>query len=163
MGAGRHGAQRSSIQIRNTAIVPNASVRRTHVLQMLPKKLKFPVVRRMPLQPKSEKKLYRAGDTPRSPVKVRAVFFFVWVVLFFRREGDGGSILGVNYSVGLGGSRSSGGMRRVAIGRSIALDVIAARAPPNPPERNEKRSWLESPPEDVTPNARWRGTLVRQC
>lgn len=58
--SGRHRAQRSSIQIRNTAIIPNKSVRRSHVLQMLPKKIKFPVVRRLPMQAKSEKKLYRA-------------------------------------------------------------------------------------------------------
>jgi len=58
--SGRHRAQSAAIQIRNTAVIPDAAVRRPHVLQMLPKKLKFPVIRRTPLQPKSEKKLYRA-------------------------------------------------------------------------------------------------------
>ena len=57
---GRHRAQASSIQILKTAVVPASAIRRNHVLQMLPKGLKFPVVRRLPLIAKGEKKLFRA-------------------------------------------------------------------------------------------------------
>merc|ERR1712039_489127 len=40
--AGRHRAQQSAIQILRTAVIPNKVVRRSHVLQMLPKTVKFP-------------------------------------------------------------------------------------------------------------------------
>merc|ERR1711862_281079 len=58
--AGRHRAAASSIQILRTAIIPDSAVRRTHVSQMLGKKVKFPVVRKLPLQPRTEKTLLRA-------------------------------------------------------------------------------------------------------
>lgn len=58
--AGRHRAQAGAIQILKTAVIPNSAVRRPHVLQMLPKRVKFPVVRKMPLVPKAEKQLLRA-------------------------------------------------------------------------------------------------------
>merc|ERR1712083_588895 len=59
--AGRHRAQQSSIQILRTAVLDNKDCRRPHVQQMLSKKVKFPVVRKQPLQPRGEKKLVRAG------------------------------------------------------------------------------------------------------
>merc|ERR1719162_2804380 len=58
--SGRHRAQASSIQILKTCVVPKDSIRRPHVLQMLPANIKFPVVRRMPMAPKSERKIFRA-------------------------------------------------------------------------------------------------------
>jgi len=58
--AGRHRAQASSIQILKTAIVSKDQVRRAHVQQMLPQNLKFPNVRRMPLIPKTQRKIFRA-------------------------------------------------------------------------------------------------------
>jgi len=58
--AGRHRAQASSIQVLKTAVIPRAAIRRPHVNQMLPLNLKFPMVRRMPLIPKGEKKTFRA-------------------------------------------------------------------------------------------------------
>merc|ERR1712070_1039247 len=59
--AGRHRAQAASIQILKTAIIPKASIRRPHVAQMLPQNLKFPMVRRMHLIPKGERKIFRAS------------------------------------------------------------------------------------------------------
>jgi large subunit ribosomal protein L18Ae len=59
--AGRHRAQASAIQILKTTIVPNEKVRRPHVLQMLKKTVKFPVVRKLPMNPKGERKLVRAS------------------------------------------------------------------------------------------------------
>jgi len=59
--AGRHRAQAASIQILKTAIIPRASIRRAHVAQMLPQNIKYPVVRRQPLVPKGERKLFRAN------------------------------------------------------------------------------------------------------
>merc|ERR1712187_248327 len=58
--SGRHRAQASSIQILKTAVVPKDAIRRPHITQMLPANTKFPVVRRMPMIPKGEKKLFRA-------------------------------------------------------------------------------------------------------
>merc|ERR1719437_263225 len=58
--AGRHRAQASSIQILKTAVIPKEAIRRPHVLQMLPANVKFPVVRKMPLIPKTERKIFRA-------------------------------------------------------------------------------------------------------
>jgi len=58
--AGRHRAQASSIQILKTAIVSKEQIRRSHVLQMLPQNLKYPNVRRMPLIPKTQRKIFRA-------------------------------------------------------------------------------------------------------
>lgn len=59
--AGRHRAQAGSIQIIKTCTITDPEkIRRSHVLQMLDPKLKFPVVRRMPLVKKSMKKTFRA-------------------------------------------------------------------------------------------------------
>lgn len=58
--AGRHRAQQASIQILKTAVVKEHKIRRPHVLQMLPKNLKYPVVRRTPLIPKSERQIFRS-------------------------------------------------------------------------------------------------------
>jgi len=59
--AGRHRAQASSIQIIKTCTIQDKeAVRRSHVLQMLNDKIRFPVVRRMPLVKKSMKKIFRA-------------------------------------------------------------------------------------------------------
>jgi len=58
--AGRHRAEASSIQILKTGIIANKDVRRSHILQMLPKTVRFPTVRRTPLNPKSVKKTFLA-------------------------------------------------------------------------------------------------------
>jgi len=58
--AGRHRAQAGALQILKSAVIPNSAVRRPHVLQMLSKKVKFPVVRKMPLVPKAQRSLLRA-------------------------------------------------------------------------------------------------------
>jgi len=47
--AGRHRAQQSAIQILRTARLDKSALRRSHVLQMQSKKLKFPMVRRTPM------------------------------------------------------------------------------------------------------------------
>ena len=52
--AGRHRGQAESITIMKTAIIPAEKVRRDHVKQMLNSKLKYPVVRKLPMP---EKKL----------------------------------------------------------------------------------------------------------
>lgn len=57
--SGRHRAQAASIQIKKTCEVANSNLRRDHAKQMIGKKLRFPVVRKMPMQPKTEKKLLR--------------------------------------------------------------------------------------------------------
>ena len=59
--SGRHRAQAESIQILKTAILKPDQIRRTHVLQMLPKTVKYPVVRRMPLEPKKLRQTFRAN------------------------------------------------------------------------------------------------------
>ena len=57
---GRRAPTAESIQILRTAVIEKDAVRRPHVLQMLDDKVKFPVVRKMPLVPKKEQKLFRA-------------------------------------------------------------------------------------------------------
>merc|ERR1719156_458894 len=52
--SGRHRGQAESITIMKTAIIPAEKVKREHVKQMLNSKLKFPVVRKLPMP---EKKL----------------------------------------------------------------------------------------------------------
>jgi ATP synthase F1 epsilon subunit len=43
-----------------TAVISKDACRRPHVIQMLSDQVKFPVVRRLPLVPKKEQKLFRA-------------------------------------------------------------------------------------------------------
>merc|ERR1712176_1382693 len=47
--AGRHRAAPGTIQIIDTATVPAAKCRRDHVTEMHNSKLKFPIIRKMPL------------------------------------------------------------------------------------------------------------------
>merc|ERR1712232_1517425 len=47
--AGRHRAQPGAIQIINSAVLPASKCRRDHVTEMHNAKMKFPVVRKMPL------------------------------------------------------------------------------------------------------------------
>merc|ERR1712007_233215 len=47
--AGRHRAKPGAIQIINSAVIPANKCRRDHVLEMHNSKLKFPIVRKLPL------------------------------------------------------------------------------------------------------------------
>eukprot|EP00927_Polykrikos_kofoidii_P055092 TRINITY_DN493_c0_g2_i1.p1 TRINITY_DN493_c0_g2~~TRINITY_DN493_c0_g2_i1.p1 ORF type:complete len:188 (-),score=34.23 TRINITY_DN493_c0_g2_i1:94-657(-) len=58
--AGRHRAQPGSIQIINTAILPASKCRRDHVIEMHNSKLKFPVIRKMPLVTKKYRSIFNA-------------------------------------------------------------------------------------------------------
>jgi len=58
--AGRHRAEASSIQILKTGIIADKDCRRNHIVQMTPKNLKFPVVRRTPISHKIVKKTFNA-------------------------------------------------------------------------------------------------------
>merc|ERR1711934_660037 len=49
--AGRHRGQAESITIMKTAIIPASKCRRPHMTQMHDSKLKFPVVKKLPLCP----------------------------------------------------------------------------------------------------------------
>merc|ERR1711957_689921 len=51
--AGRHRAAPGTIQIINTAVVPAAECKRDHVKEMHNSKLKFPIIRKVPLVMKS--------------------------------------------------------------------------------------------------------------
>eukprot|EP00929_Paragymnodinium_shiwhaense_P048287 TRINITY_DN2442_c1_g1_i9.p1 TRINITY_DN2442_c1_g1~~TRINITY_DN2442_c1_g1_i9.p1 ORF type:complete len:217 (+),score=64.12 TRINITY_DN2442_c1_g1_i9:88-651(+) len=58
--AGRHRAQPGSIQIINSAVIPAGKCRRDHVLEMLDSKLKYPVIRKMPLVHKKYRTTFKA-------------------------------------------------------------------------------------------------------
>merc|ERR1719162_514941 len=58
--AGRHRAQAGSIQIINTAVLPASKCRREHILEMHNSKLKFPIIRKMPLVSKKHRAKYTA-------------------------------------------------------------------------------------------------------
>merc|ERR1719213_1498228 len=58
--AGRHRGQAESITIMKTAIIPADKCRRPHVTQMHDSKLKFPVVKKLPLCPKKLRKTFLA-------------------------------------------------------------------------------------------------------
>jgi large subunit ribosomal protein L18Ae len=58
--AGRHRAQCESIQILKTGIIADKDLRRNCNIQMTPRNLKFPVVRRTPLTHKTVKKTFLA-------------------------------------------------------------------------------------------------------
>merc|ERR1711988_2071988 len=58
--AGRHRAQPGSIQIIKTAIIKDSECRRNHVLQMHGSKLRFPMVRKMPLVEKKLRSTFNA-------------------------------------------------------------------------------------------------------
>merc|ERR1712174_156975 len=47
--AGRHRAQPGSIQIINTTAIPASACKRDHVMEMHNSKMKFPVIRKLPL------------------------------------------------------------------------------------------------------------------
>eukprot|EP00747_Dinoflagellata_sp_TGD_P087649 gnl/TRDRNA2_/TRDRNA2_163707_c0_seq13.p2 gnl/TRDRNA2_/TRDRNA2_163707_c0~~gnl/TRDRNA2_/TRDRNA2_163707_c0_seq13.p2 ORF type:complete len:188 (+),score=53.15 gnl/TRDRNA2_/TRDRNA2_163707_c0_seq13:62-625(+) len=59
--AGRHRAQPGSIQIINTAVIPASKCRRDHVLEMHEAKLKFPIIRKMPLVAKNLRTTFKAS------------------------------------------------------------------------------------------------------
>merc|ERR1719217_770159 len=59
--AGRHRAQAASIQIINTAIIPAAACRRDHVKEMHDSKLKFPIIRKMPMVSQRFRSVYKAA------------------------------------------------------------------------------------------------------
>ena len=59
--AGRHRGQAESITIMKTAIIPAEKVRRDHVKQMLNSKLKFPVVRKLPMPEKKLRETFIAS------------------------------------------------------------------------------------------------------
>jgi len=59
--AGRHRAQPGSIQVINTAIIPASQCRRDHVTEMHDSKLKFPVVRKMPMALKKLRTTFKAN------------------------------------------------------------------------------------------------------
>ena len=58
--AGRHRGQAESITIMKTAIIPADKCRRSHITQMHDSKLKFPVVKKLPLCPKKLRKTFLA-------------------------------------------------------------------------------------------------------
>merc|ERR1719242_437577 len=58
--AGRHRAQPGSIQIINTAVLPASKCRRDHVKEMHNSKLKFPVIRKLPLVDKRFRTTFKA-------------------------------------------------------------------------------------------------------
>merc|ERR1712217_184375 len=66
--AGRHRAQPGSIQIINTAILKPAQCRRDHVKEMHNSKLKFPVIRKIPLVDKMFRGTFKASR-PKTFVK----------------------------------------------------------------------------------------------
>eukprot|EP00406_Dinophysis_acuminata_P012510 CAMPEP_0179227192 /NCGR_PEP_ID=MMETSP0797-20121207/9194_1 /TAXON_ID=47934 /ORGANISM="Dinophysis acuminata, Strain DAEP01" /LENGTH=87 /DNA_ID=CAMNT_0020934227 /DNA_START=24 /DNA_END=287 /DNA_ORIENTATION=+ len=59
--AGRHRAQPGSIQIINTAVLPASKCRREHVKEMHNTKLKFPVIRKLPLVDKKFRTTFKAS------------------------------------------------------------------------------------------------------
>mmetsp|Transcript_123074 Transcript_123074/g.348810 ORF Transcript_123074/g.348810 Transcript_123074/m.348810 type:complete len:188 (-) Transcript_123074:186-749(-) len=59
--AGRHRAQPGSIQIINTAVLPASKCRRDHVKEMHNTKLKFPVIRKLPLVDKKFRTTFKAS------------------------------------------------------------------------------------------------------
>merc|ERR1712078_434049 len=58
--AGRHRAKPGSIQIINSATIPANKCRRDHVLEMHNSKLKFPVIKKMPLVAKKYRTTFKA-------------------------------------------------------------------------------------------------------
>merc|ERR1719293_394099 len=58
--AGRHRAQPGSIQIINSAVIPASKCRRDHVMEMHNSKLKFPIIRKMPLVNKKYRTTFKA-------------------------------------------------------------------------------------------------------
>merc|ERR1711933_663477 len=58
--AGRHRAQPGSIQIINSAVLPASKCRRAHVMEMHNSKLKFPIIRKMPLVNKKYRTTFKA-------------------------------------------------------------------------------------------------------
>eukprot|EP00928_Gymnodinium_smaydae_P050742 TRINITY_DN342_c0_g2_i6.p1 TRINITY_DN342_c0_g2~~TRINITY_DN342_c0_g2_i6.p1 ORF type:complete len:211 (+),score=61.45 TRINITY_DN342_c0_g2_i6:71-634(+) len=58
--AGRHRAQPGAIQIINTAVLPASKCRRDHVTEMHNSKLKFPVIRKMPMVNKKFRSTFQA-------------------------------------------------------------------------------------------------------
>merc|ERR1719436_810152 len=58
--AGRHRAQPNTIQIINTAVLPASKCKRDHVTEMHNSKLKYPVIRKMPLVSKKLRSKYTA-------------------------------------------------------------------------------------------------------
>merc|ERR1712137_1235673 len=61
--AGRHRTEAGSIQIINTAVLPASKCRREHITEMHNSKLKFPVIRKMPMVPKK----YRSKFCAKRP------------------------------------------------------------------------------------------------
>mmetsp|Transcript_25589 Transcript_25589/g.76231 ORF Transcript_25589/g.76231 Transcript_25589/m.76231 type:complete len:188 (-) Transcript_25589:73-636(-) len=59
--AGRHRADPGTIQIINTAPIPAAACRRDHVKEMHDSKLKFPIVRKIPLLTKKNRTTFKAN------------------------------------------------------------------------------------------------------
>merc|ERR1712129_668064 len=64
--AGRHRAQPGSIQIINTAVLKPSECRRDHVTEMHDAKLKFPVVRKVPVCSKKLRTTFKARGLARS-------------------------------------------------------------------------------------------------
>merc|ERR1712086_688070 len=58
--AGRHRANPESIQIINTAVLKASQCRRDHVTEMHNSKLKFPVIRKMPMSVKKLRTTFNA-------------------------------------------------------------------------------------------------------
>merc|ERR1711924_520333 len=59
--AGRHRAQPGSIQIINSAVIPAGKCRRDHVTEMLDSKMKYPIIRKMPLVAKKYRTTFKAS------------------------------------------------------------------------------------------------------
>nr|ADV03042.1 ribosomal protein L18A [Amphidinium carterae] len=59
--SGRHRANPGSIQIINTAVLPDDKCRRDHVTEMHQKMLRFPVVRKLPLPLKKYRSTFKAS------------------------------------------------------------------------------------------------------
>uniref|UniRef100_A0A7S1AC23 Large ribosomal subunit protein eL20 domain-containing protein n=1 Tax=Noctiluca scintillans TaxID=2966 RepID=A0A7S1AC23_NOCSC len=57
--AGRHRSQPGAIQIIKTAVIPASACRRDHMKEMHNSSLKFPMVRRMPLDIKEKRKTFQ--------------------------------------------------------------------------------------------------------
>eukprot|EP00386_Alphamonas_edax_P012355 GDKI01038639.1.p1 GENE.GDKI01038639.1~~GDKI01038639.1.p1 ORF type:complete len:202 (+),score=83.47 GDKI01038639.1:46-606(+) len=58
--AGRHRALASNIQIINIAAIPASKCRRLHMLEILNSKLRFPLIRRIPMAPKALRSTFNA-------------------------------------------------------------------------------------------------------
>merc|ERR1719253_1945180 len=58
--AGRHRGQAESITIMKTSIIPSSKCRRTHITQMHDSKLKFPVVKKLPLKTQQYRETFLA-------------------------------------------------------------------------------------------------------